>query len=105
MEKKNQEYETLDNNYKNACDKGAELEERLKKREEQAQKDMQELNKRLYEQEADFKTTCDKLELEKKKEIQNLQRLHRTELDKIEKQRQQELLIKNQELKDLSATF
>ena len=40
MEKKNQEYETLDNNYKNACDKGAELEERLKKREEQAQKDM-----------------------------------------------------------------
>ena len=40
MEKKNQEYDTLDNNYKNACDKGAELEGRLKKTEEQAQKDM-----------------------------------------------------------------
>lgn len=41
----------------------------------------------------------------KDKEIENIERLHRTELEKQENKRSAENLMKNQEIKDLTNAF
>ena len=63
------------------------------------------MNRKAFNSEVEFKGQVDKLQLEKEREKENLERLHRTELDKVESKRAHEAQVKNQELKDLNETF
>ena len=67
--------------------------------------EIEDLNRKIYNNEVDFKGQIDKINLDKEKEKETLERLHRTELDKVESKRAHEAQVKNQELKDLNDTF
>lgn len=63
------------------------------------------MNRKVFNNEVEFKGQVDKLQLDKEREKENLERFHRTELDKVESKRAHEAQVKNQELKDLNDTF
>jgi hypothetical protein len=63
------------------------------------------LKKEYMHAEVEWKNQLNQDKHQKEKEIENIERTHRVELEKVEAQRNNETILKNQELNELTKAF
>lgn len=97
--------ELTQQNLKNALEKQAKTEELGRIAQDRASNEITSLNKQLEKERNNFKQQLESTLNEKARELDNVRKLHDTELDKQESKRMAEMSAKNLELKELTKTF
>lgn len=72
---------------------------------EESKQKLEDLSRQFHNAQAQWKKELNDTINKKDKDIENLERFHRTELEKIENKRANESLMKNQEMKDITNAF
>ena len=77
----------------------------MNKDKDQAKEQYEKLSRKLYNAQIDFKNEIENKIKEKQKQIQDLERGHRNQLQKIQSNRNAENAMKNEEMRNLTSAF